>query len=227
MAGLSTVRVVMVDDDPMVRAGLRMILGGAQDIDVVGEASDGREAVDVIGRELPDVVLMDIRMPRMDGLAALRRLRERGAAARIIVLTTFDTDEMVLTALQQGAAGFLLKDIAPADLVLAVRRVALGEPMLSPRITTKLIAAVTAPTDDSRQRTARTLLARLTEREREVAVAVAEGLSNPEIARSLHMGVATVKTHVGSVFAKLEVTNRVQVARYVHDAGTGSPPPAG
>jgi DNA-binding NarL/FixJ family response regulator len=227
VAGLSTVRVVIVDDDPMVRAGLRMILGGAQDVDVVGEASDGQEAVDVIGRELPDVVLMDIRMPTMDGLAALRRLRERGSTARIIVLTTFDTDEMVLTALRQGAAGFLLKDITPADLVLAVRRAALGEPMLSPRITTKLIAAVSAPTDDSRQRTARTLLARLTEREREVAHAVAEGLSNPEIARALHMGVATVKTHVGSVFAKLAVTNRVQVARYVHDAGTGSRPPAG
>ncbi len=227
MAGLSTVRIVIVDDDPMVRAGLRMILGGAADIDVAGEASDGREAVDVVGRELPDVVLMDIRMPGMDGLAALRRLRERGSTARVIVLTTFDTDDLVLTALQQGAAGFLLKEIAPADLVSAVRRAALGEPMLSPRITTRLIAAVTAPADDSRQRTARTLLGRLTEREREVAVAVAEGLSNPEIARLLHLGVATVKTHVGSVFAKLEVTNRVQVARYVHDAGTGSWPPAG
>jgi DNA-binding NarL/FixJ family response regulator len=161
---------------------------------------------------------MDIRMPRMDGLAATRRLRERGTTARIIVLTTFDTDEMVLTALQLGAAGFLLKDTPPADLVVAVRRVALGEPMLSPSVTSQLIAAVTRPTDDTRRRTARALLAKLTDREREVAVAVSHGLTNTEIARSLHLGVATVKTHVGSLFTKLEVTNRVQVARYVHDA---------
>lgn len=222
MAGLSTVRVVIVDDDPLVRAGLRMILGGDPGMDVVGEASDGHEAVDVVGREAPDVVLMDIRMPRMDGLAAIRRLRDRGTTARIIVLTTFDTHEMVLTALQLGAAGFLLKDTSPADLVDAVRRGAIGEPMLSPSVTTQLIAEVAGPRDDARQRTARALLSRLTDRERAVAVAVSEGLSNPEIASSLHMGVATVKTHVGSVFAKLQVTNRVQVARYVHDAGGGS-----
>jgi DNA-binding NarL/FixJ family response regulator len=219
VAGLIPVRVVIADDDPMVRAGLRMILGGAPDIAVVGEARDGREAVDVVAREAPDVVLMDVRMPRMDGLAATRRLRERGSATRIIVLTTFDTDQVVVTALKQGAAGFLLKDTAPADLVTAVRRVALGEPILSPSVTTRLIAAVTGPVDDSRQRTARALLARLTGRERAVAVAVGDGLTNPEIAVRLHMGVATVKTHVGSVFAKLDVTNRVQVARYVHDAG--------
>ncbi len=220
MAGLNRVRVVIVDDDPMVRAGLRMILGGAPDIDVVGEASDGQEAVGIVGREVPDVVLMDIRMPGTDGVTALRRLRERGSTARVIVLTTFDTDELVLSALQQGAAGFLLKDIAPADLVLAVRRAAAGEPMLSPRITTRLIAAVTAPTETSRQHKARALLGRLTEREREVALAVAEGLSNPEIARALHLGVATVKTHVGALFSKLEVTNRVQVARCLHEATT-------
>jgi DNA-binding NarL/FixJ family response regulator len=221
--GLKTVRVVVVDDDPLVLAGLRMILGGAPDIDVVGEASDGQDAIDVVRREMPDVVLMDIRMPRMDGLAATRRLRERGTTARIIVLTTFDTDEMILTALQHGAAGFLLKDTAPAQIVAAVRRVALGEPVLSPSVTTQLIAAVTRPMDDSRQRNARALLGRLTDREHEVAVAVSEGLTNSEIAHSLHMGVATVKTHIGNLFAKLEVTNRVQVARYVHDAAIGSP----
>jgi DNA-binding NarL/FixJ family response regulator len=218
VAGLSTVRVVVVDDDPLVRAGLRLILGGAPDLDVVGEAADGQEAVDVVGRLLPHVVLMDIRMPRMDGLAATRRLRERGTAARIVVLTTFDTDEMILTALRYGAAGFLLKDTAPADLVAAVRRAALGEPMLSPGVTTRLIAAVAGPADDSRQRAARALLAGLTDRERQVAAGVSEGLTNAEIAGRLHLGVATVKTHVGSVFAKLGVTNRVQVARYVHDA---------
>jgi DNA-binding NarL/FixJ family response regulator len=222
VAGVTTIRVVVVDDDPLVRAGLRMILDGAPDIQVAGEATDGQEAVEVVTRELPDVVLMDIRMPRMDGLAATRRLRERGTAARIIILTTFDTDEMVLTALRHGAVGFLLKDTPPAELVLALRRVARGEPSLSASVTTRLIAAVTTRADDSRQRTASALLARLTDREREVAVAVSEGLTNAEIARSLHMGVATVKTHVGNVFTKLEVSNRVQVARCVHDAGAGS-----
>jgi DNA-binding NarL/FixJ family response regulator len=157
-------------------------------------------------------------MPRMDGLVAARQLRDRGSPARVIVLTTFDTDELVFTALREGAAGFLVKDTRPADIVAAVRRVALGAPMLSPSVTNRLIAMATRQGDDSRRRTARTLLARLTDREREVATAVAEGLTNTEIAESLHLGLATVKTHVGSVFAKLEVTNRVQVARYVHDA---------
>ncbi|MFD4668894.1 response regulator [Lentzea sp. NPDC058450] len=218
MAELNVVRLVVVDDDPLVRAGLLMILGGAEGVDVVGEAADGREAVDVVVRERPDVVLMDVRMPRMDGLAALRQLRDRGSPARIVVLTTFDTDELVVTALREGAAGFLVKDTRPADIVAAVRRVALGEPMLSPSVTSRLINVVTRQ-DDSRRRAARALLARLTARELEVATAVAEGLSNTEIAESLHLGLATVKTHVGSVFAKLEVANRVQVARCVQDAG--------
>lgn len=226
MAGVSRVRVLLVDDDPLVRAGLRMILDGAPDLQVVGEAADGQQALDLVAHELPDVVLMDIRMPRMDGLAATRRLREQGAGARVVILTTFDTDETVLTALRHGAVGYLLKDTPPADLVLAVRRVALGEPILSAAVTTRLIAAVTASPDDSRRRAARALLDRLTDREREVAYAVSEGLTNTEISRSLFMGVATVKTHVGSVFAKLEVTNRVQVARCVHDAG-GPDPGAG
>ena len=219
MADVTVVRVVVVDDDPLVRAGLRMILGGARDLDVVGEAGDGQQALDVVARERPDVVLMDIRMPRMDGLAAIRRLREQGSAARIIMLTTFDGDEMVLPALRTGAVGFLSKDTSPGELVQAIRRAARGEPSLSSGVTTRLIAAVTASVDDSRQREARALLARLTDRERQVAVAVSEGLTNTEIARALYMGVATVKTHVGNVFAKLEVTNRVQVARCVHDAG--------
>ncbi len=218
MAGVSPLRVVVVDDDALVRAGLRMILGGAPDILVVGEAADGQEAVDVVLRCVPDVVLMDIRMPRTDGLAATRRLRERGSPARVLVLTTFDADDLVVAALRTGAAGFLLKDTAPADLVNAVRRAALGEPMLSPGITTKLIAAVTRDGDDTRRRAARALVARLTGREHEVATAISEGLTNAEIARTLLMGVATVKTHVSSVFAKLEVTNRVQVARRMHDA---------
>lgn len=220
MADVTAVRVVLVDDDPLVRAGLRMILGGAPDIDVVAEAADGQDAVDVVLREAPDVVLMDIRMPRMDGLAATRRLLDRGTSARIIVLTTFDTDDMVVTALSYGAAGFLLKDTSPADLVDAVRRVAAGQPILSPSVTAQLIATVTRPRDEAVQRSARARLVRLTEREREVAEAVSEGLTNAEIADRLHLGVATVKTHVGALFSKLDVTNRVQIARCLHEATT-------
>ena len=220
MAELTTVRVVLVDDDPLVRAGLRMILGGAPDIDVIAEAGDGQDAVDVVLREAPDVVLMDIRMPRMDGLAATRRLLDRGTPARIIVLTTFDTDDMVVTALSYGAAGFLLKDTSPADLVDAVRRVAAGQPILSPSVTAQLIATVTRPRDEAVQRSARARLARLTDREREVAEAVSEGLTNAEIADRLHLGVTTVKTHVGALFSKLDVTNRVQIARCLHEATT-------
>jgi DNA-binding NarL/FixJ family response regulator len=220
MGDVTAVRVVLVDDDPLVRAGLRMILGGTPDIDVVAEAADGQDAVDVVLREAPDVVLMDIRMPRMDGLAATRRLLDRGTSARIIVLTTFDTDDMVVAALSYGAAGFLLKDTSPADLVDAVRRVAAGQPILSPSVTAQLIATVTRPRDQAVQRSARARLARLTEREREVAEAVSEGLTNAEIADRLHLGVATVKTHVGALFSKLDVTNRVQIARCLHEATT-------
>jgi DNA-binding NarL/FixJ family response regulator len=223
VGGLTPVRVVLVDDDPLVRAGLRMILGGAPGIDVVAEAADGQEAVDAVLREAPDVVLMDIRMPRTDGLAATRRLVDRGTRARIIVLTTFDADDLVVTALSCGAAGFLLKDTSPADLVDAVRRVAAGQPILSPSITAQLIATVTRPHDEAARRSARAKLARLTPRELEVAEALGEGLTNAEIAERLHLGVATVKTHVGALFGKLEVTNRVQIARCLHEA-TGRGP---
>lgn len=212
------IRVVIVDDDALVRAGLRMILGGDPAIEIVGEAADGLDALDLIARVSPTVVLMDIRMPRLDGLETTRSLTARGDHARVIVLTTFDTDELVLTALRHGAVGFLLKDTPPADLVDAVRRVAAGESTLSPSVTAQLIATVTSGTDGRRQR-ANSLLDRLTEREREVAVSVGHGLSNAEISAQLFMGVATVKTHIGRVFAKLEATNRVQVARTVHDAG--------
>jgi DNA-binding NarL/FixJ family response regulator len=221
VAGL--IRILVVDDDPQVRAGLRTVLGGASDLLVVGEAGDGQEAVDLVARDLPDVVLMDIRMPRMDGLRATIRLRERGTSPRILVLTTFDTDDLVLAALRGGANGFMLKDTAPEDVVVAVRRVATGERMLSPSVTSRVIAAAIRP--NTRQLTARALLVTLTARERDVALALSEGMTNQEIARSLHMGLATVKTHVGSVFVKLGVTNRVQVARYVHDADLGEAPP--
>ena len=215
------VRLVVVDDDALVRASLRMILGGDPRIDVVAECADGAEAVDTVTRLRPDVVLMDVRMPRVDGLTALRTLVAAGSPARVIVLTTFDADELVLRALREGAAGFLLKDTPPAQLVDGIFRVAAGAPILSPTVTAQLIASVTRPEDEDRRADALRALEPLTPRERDVAVAVAEGLSNQEIAERLYLGLATVKTHVAHLFAKLGVTNRVQIARLVHDAGLG------
>lgn len=213
-----SIRVAIVDDDALVRAGLRMILGGDPSISIVGEAADGQEALALIARTHPQVVLMDIRMPSLDGLEATRELTARADPARVIVLTTFDTDELVLAALRHGAVGFLLKDTPPVQLVDAVRRVAAGASILSPSVTAHVIAAATGASGDRRHR-ARRLLGRLTEREREVALAVGRGLSNAEIATQLHMGVATVKTHIGHLFAKLEAGNRVQIALIVHEGG--------
>ncbi len=213
------VRVVLVDDDPLVRAGLRMILGGDRSILIVGEAGDGLEGVDVIKSTQPDVVLMDIRMPRLDGLEATSLALAAQPELKIIVLTTFDTDEMVLTALRNGASGFLLKDTPPEQLVAAVHRAALGDPILSPSVTAQLIATVAQRTDDHRGEQARERLACLTEREREVAAAIGRGLSNTEISEELFMSVPTVKSHVGRLFAKLAVDNRVQIAICAHEAG--------
>ncbi|WP_407171017.1 response regulator [Microbacterium sp. A1-JK] len=213
-----SIRLAIVDDDALVRAGLRMILGGDAAITIVGESADGREALDMIATAAPHVVLMDIRMPRLDGLQTTKALTARADPARVIVLTTFDTDDLVLDALRHGAVGFLLKDTSPTELVDGVHRVARGESILSPSVTAQLIAAVSSGSDDRRTH-AVALLGRLTDRERAVAVAVGRGLSNAEIAASLYMGVATVKTHIGRLFAKLEATNRVQIARIVHDAG--------
>jgi DNA-binding NarL/FixJ family response regulator len=219
------VRLAVVDDDPMVRAALGMMLGGDSGITVVAEAGDGEEALRVVPAADVDVVLMDIRMPVRDGLSATEALLTADPDLKVIVLTTFDTDDMVLRALRTGAAGFLLKDTPPARLVQAIRAVAAGEPMLSPSVTAQLIAAVTR-TDatagtydaDGRVAAARAALTMLTERERDVADGVARGLSNADIAAELHMGVPTVKTHVGRLFTKLGVENRVQVAILVHDA---------
>lgn len=222
MTGSGPVRVLVVDDDALVRTGLQLILGGHEDLVVVGEARDGVEAVELAGTLAVDVVLMDIRMPRRDGLAATELLRRRrNPAPAVIVLTTFDTDDSVLTALRLGASGFLLKDTPPAQLVEAVRRVAAGEPILSPSVTAQLIAAVTGPRDPDRRPAARDRLAGLTEREREVALAIGRGRSNAEIAAELYLGLATVKAHVTHVMAKLGVENRVQVAICVHEAGAG------
>ena len=211
-------RVVLVDDDALVRSGLSLILGGDPDLEVVASARDGLEALDVVARERPDVVLMDIRMPRLDGIEATRRLAA-SSAVRVIVLTTFDTDDMIVEALRAGAAGFLLKDTPPARLVAAVRAAAAGEPTLSPRVAEQLIAAVTEGSAPEGRRAAAAQVGTLTDREREVALAVARGLSNAEIAAELYMSVPTVKTHVSRILTKLDAANRVQAAITVHDAG--------
>ena len=217
-AGDGPVRVLVVDDDALVRAGLSMILSAAADIAVVGEATDGAEVPAAVARHRPDVVLMDIRMPRVDGLAATETMRARDGAPEVIVLTTFDVDEYVLRALRAGASGFLLKDTPPAEILRAVRRVAQGEAMLSPTVTRQLIAHVAAPAPPSRTRAAERL-DQLSDREREVALALGRGCSNAEIAADLYMSVATVKAHVSRLLTKLDLNNRVQVALLVHDAG--------
>ncbi len=215
-----TVRVLLADDDALVRAGLSLILGGSPDITVVGEVINGAEAVKAVRRGGVDVVLMDIRMPVLDGIDATAALLDLTDAPKVIVLTTFDADEYVVRALAAGAHGFLLKDTPPADIVAAIGKVVDGEPMLSPTITAQLIRQVTEAAPDSRGDEATTLAESLTAREREVAIAVGRGASNAEIAADLHMSVATVKAHISHIFTKLEVTNRVQVAICMHDAGT-------
>ena len=196
-----------------------MLLAGADDIEIVGEAADGSEVANAVIEHKPDVVLMDIRMPTMDGLAATELLRAQDGAPEVIVLTTFEADDYVLRALRAGAGGFLLKDTPPAEIVRAVRTVAAGEPMLSPTITRRLIGHVTEGEGVTRRRHASEQLDLLTEREREVAVAVGHGKSNAEIAAELFMSVATVKAHVSRVLEKLELNNRVQIALLAHDAG--------
>jgi DNA-binding NarL/FixJ family response regulator len=214
-----SVRVVIVDDDPLVRAAIAMILGHAPGVDVVGEAADGAEVLTAVDRYAPDVVLMDIRMPRVDGLAATEQLRARPNPPEIIVLTTFDADEYVLRALRAGASGFLLKDTPPAEILQAVARVAAGEPILSPSVTRQLIAHVGDTAVNARRQHARALLARLSEREREVAMTVGQGRSNAEIGSELFMSVATVKQHVSRILTKLDLNNRTQIALLAHDAG--------
>jgi DNA-binding NarL/FixJ family response regulator len=213
------IRVLLVDDDALVRQGLRLLLSGAPGIEVVGEADDGRGVLPAVDRHRPDVVLMDIRMPQLDGIAATRLLRAQPAPPAVIVLTTFDADELVLRALQAGAAGFLLKDTPPAEIVRAIELVQRGDAMLSPTVTRQLIGLVAGDGDASARRDeARARLAALSPREHEVALAVGEGAANAEIAQRLHMSVPTVKAHVSRLLSKLEVDNRVQVALLVHDA---------
>jgi DNA-binding NarL/FixJ family response regulator len=211
------IRVLLVDDEQLVRAGLRMILEASGDLEVVAEAADGADAVEQVRRHRPDVVLMDVRMPGMDGLAATERIASLPDAPKVVVLTTFELDEYVHRALEAGAVGFLLKDTPPHDLVQAVRTVADGNAMLSPAVTRRLIAAFAS--GGARAGAARQRLAVLTDREREVVVAVAQGLSNAEIGKQLFMSEATVKAHVSRALAKLGISNRVQAAVLAHDAG--------
>ncbi len=212
------IRVLIADDEALVRSGLRLILQAAGDIAVVAEAGDGAQAVDAVRRHRPDVVLMDVRMPGMDGLAAAAQLARLQPPPRVVMLTTFDLDEYVYAALRHGTVGFLLKDTAPGDLTAAVRSVAAGDAMLAPRVTRRLISAFAERAPD-RSAGAQHRLSQLTEREREVAVALADGLSNTQIGAELGMAEATVKAHVSRALAKLGLDNRVQLAILVHNSG--------
>ncbi len=216
---MTAIRLLLVDDDPLVRAGLSLMMGGADDIEIVGEASDGAEVEELVERTRPDVVLMDIRMPSVDGLTATEHLRGRPDAPQVVLLTTFHADEHVLRALRAGAAGFVLKDTPPAEIVDAVRRVAAGDPVLSPTVTLQLMEQAAGAAADTRRTRARARIDALNDREREVAVAVGRGLSNAEIATALFMSVATVKTHVSRILTKLDLNNRVQIALLAYDAG--------
>ncbi len=211
-------RLLLVDDDALVRAGLSLMLGGESTLEVVGEAANGREALERVRDGDVDVVLMDLRMPVMDGIEATAAMTALPDPPRVLVLTTFDADDYVVRALAAGAHGFLLKDTAPAQIVEAVATVASGEPALSPAITRRLIEQVTDGSG-SRATRASDLVATLTERERDVALAIGRGASNAEIASELYLSLATVKAHISHLFTKLGAVNRVQVAITMHDAG--------
>jgi DNA-binding NarL/FixJ family response regulator len=213
------ISVLLVDDEALVRAGLRLILETADGITVVGEAPDGRAALDAVARSRPDVVLMDLRMPVLDGLAATTAIRARQHPPAVIVLTTFDGDDAVFRALEAGATGFLLKDTPPQDLQRAVRIAAAGDSMLSPGFTRQLINRFTAEDRTRRRRDALARLQGLTEREREVLIQIGLGHPNADIAKHLYMSEATVKSHVSHLFDKLSATNRVQLAIAAFRAG--------
>jgi DNA-binding NarL/FixJ family response regulator len=217
---MAHVKVLLVDDDSLVRAGLRLILSSADDIDVVGETADGAGAVAAVQATRPDVVLMDIRMPQMDGITATAALRRLERPPQVIVLTTFQADAQVVAALRAGASGFLVKDTPPAEIINAVRLVVAGDAIVSPSVTRTLLSHFGDSEAAHRRRTAAERLAALTDREREVAAAVGAGASNAEIAASLFMSEATVKAHVSRLLHKLHAANRVQVAIVVHDASS-------
>lgn len=223
----ASVRVLIVDDEPLIRAGLRLILDGAPDIAIIGEADDGETAVPLAAELTPDVVLMDIRMPRLSGIAATERITALPEPPRVIVLTSFDTDDFILSALRAGASGFLLKDTPPADMVSAVRAAAADNLRFSPGVLKRIVAAAAASTVESPELTRpHNPLAALSERECVIARAVARGLTNTEISAELYVSVATVKTHIANAFTKLDVTNRVQLAVAVLSSPSPSPAPA-
>lgn len=213
-----TARIMLVDDDPLVRSGLRLLLGGDAELSIVAEAADGQEALERQSADPVDMVLMDLRMPRMDGIAATAALKQLAGPPNVIVLTTFDADDYVVRALAVGADGFLLKDTPPDEIVHAIKSVLAGRPALSPSVTAALIKQVV---DGGGVRSAQAAqrAESLTERERDVAVELARGASNAEIAERLYMSLATVKAHISHIFTKLDATNRVQVAICMHDAG--------
>jgi DNA-binding NarL/FixJ family response regulator len=215
--GPAEIRVLLVDDDALVRAGLSMMLNGADGLVVVGEAGDGDQVPAAVARHRPHVVLMDLRMPRVDGVTATGRLRAVPGGPEVIVLTTFDADENVLGALRAGASGFLLKDSPPAEIATAIRRVAAGDPILSPAVTRRLMRRAVAQ-ESTRERAGKQLSA-LSPRELEVVKAIAAGQSNAEIAACLLMSVPTVKAHVTHILTKAGLANRTQIALLAHDAG--------
>ena len=216
-----TIRVVVADDQVLVRSGFTMLLAGEPGIEVVGEAGNGAEAVALAASERPDVILMDVRMPVMDGLEATRRISGDGSLAgtRVLILTTFDLDEYVHEALRAGASGFLLKDTLPIDLVNAVRIVAAGDALIAPKITRRLIEEFANRPDPGATAAADTRLEQLTEREREVFEVVARGLSNAEIAAALFVSHATVKTHISRLLMKLEARDRAQLVMIAYETG--------
>ncbi len=223
------IRVLLADDQPLLRMGFRLILEGEGDLDVIGEAADGAEAVALVARLQPDIVLMDVRMPVLDGIAATRSIVESGSTARIIILTTFDLDEYAFTGSQAGASGFLLKDTEPADLIAAVRLVNSGDAVIAPRVTRRLLETFLrpssgggAPADKAMIRND-PLLQQLTPRELEVLGVVAAGLSNSEIARKLVVSETTVKSHVGHILTKLQLRDRVQAVIYAYETGVVTP----
>jgi DNA-binding NarL/FixJ family response regulator len=218
-----TIRVVVADDQVLVRAGFRLLVESAADLEVVGEAADGTEALELARRERPDVVLMDIRMPTMDGLEATRHITADAtlAGVRVLMLTTFDLDEYVYQALRVGASGFLLKDTPPAELLAAIRVVAAGDALLAPGITRRLIAEFVRRPDPTRAAPA--ALDSLTEREREVLGLIAHGLSNAELAQRLVVSSATAKTYVSRLLAKLGARDRAQLVAIAYETGLVSP----
>ncbi|MBD0688670.1 response regulator [Streptomyces sp. CBMA123] len=221
-----TIRVIIVDDQAMVRAGFAALLNAQSDIDVVGDAADGAQALEVTGRTHPDLVLMDVRMPVMDGLEAARRLLDPAVPGahrpKVLMLTTFDVDDYVYEALRAGASGFLLKDAPPADLIAAVRVVAAGEALLAPSVTRRLIADF-ARNRPAKRRDPKLRLNGLTPRETEVLELIARGLSNQEIAARLVLAEQTVKTHIGRILAKLDLRDRAQAVVLAYESGLVAP----